>query len=82
MKNIFILMVVAILVSGCAGFMPTTETAAPTQKVFVEDNEDSAAAIKYKELGIIGKLDASGCDIQKFESSESARGNKITIDCK
>lgn len=83
MKSIFILMATAIMISGCTTVVPVPKAQtvpSKTEAVFVE--EDTTARNIYKEIGIIEELNASGCDIKKFETSESARKNTISVSCK
>ena len=65
--------VALLVISGCSTLRPT-----PVDPyTMVEDSRSL-----FKEIGIIEELNASGCDIKRFETMTSARKNSITVNCK
>jgi uncharacterized protein YceK len=89
MKNIFILMAVAILVSGCAGFMPTSETAttkAPTATVRADlepvlVDEDAITPNTYKMINMMEAARAADCDLKEAKAERTATKQSETVTC-
>ena len=71
MKNIIILSVFALILSGCTGLQSFSSPKAPPPTTKVS-----------KEAGIIEELSISGCEIKKFVTVESPRQNVISVTCK
>ena len=72
MKPLLLSAIIFIPLSGCASFLPATDP-------FTQVEERSSP---FKETSIIEELNASGCDISRFETMESPRRNAIIVNCK
>ena len=80
MNKLLTLTASSLLLSSCASFIPQqTPPPIPATDPYTQIEERSSP---FKETSIIEELNASGCDISRFETVESPRRNSITVSCK
>lgn len=91
MIRIILLTIAVVALSSCAALLPRAPVApapAPVEASavggdpFTHVEIEGAARTAYKEIGIIEKMDAAGCDIRRFETMTSTRKSTISVDCK
>lgn len=83
MIRIILLLAAMMAVSSCAALLPRAPAAPPTGgDPFTHVETEGTARAAYKEIGIIERMDAAGCDIRRFETMTSVRRSTITVDCK
>lgn len=79
MKTLLLSTIISLTLSSCASFLPSAPPPIPATDPFTQIEERSSP---FKETSIIEELNASGCDISRFETVESPRRNSITVNCK
>lgn len=81
MNKLLPLTISSFLLSGCASTFPQQELPVSSSDPYTQV-EESLSRSSFKETAIIEELNASGCDISRFETMESSRRNVITVNCK
>lgn len=79
MKTFLLSTTISLTLSGCASFFPSPTPPIPATDPYTQIEERTSP---FKETSIIEELNASGCDISRFETVESPRRNSITVNCK
>ncbi len=77
MKTILLPTLLSLTLSGCVSPFPSTP---PPPDPFTQI--EAEISLPFKETSIIEELNASGCDISRFETMESARKKSIIVNCK
>jgi hypothetical protein len=79
MKTVLLSTIMSLTLSGCASFLPSVPPPIPATDPYTQIEERVSP---FKETSIIEELNASGCDISRFETVESARKKSIIVKCK